>query len=50
MRKKKTETRKTILTVPEGYRIEDIFETDDSGFNEPPIKSEEVKIIFERTE
>ena len=47
MKKKKAE--KLRIIVPEGYDIEDIFDTDDSDFKEQPIKSEEVEIIFERS-
>ena len=39
---------KIILAVPKGYDLEDVFDTDDSDFNEKPILSEEVKITFER--
>lgn len=41
-------TKKTILTVPKDYDLEDFFDVDDSDFNEPPIYSEEVEINFER--
>lgn len=41
-------TQKSVLTVPKGYDIEDVFDTDDGDFNEPPILSEEVEINFER--
>jgi hypothetical protein len=36
------------MTVSEGYEPEDIFDTDDGDFNEPPLKTEEVEINFER--
>lgn len=40
----------TILIVPKGYDLEDLFDVDDGDFNEPPISSEEVKIVFERND
>ena len=43
-------TQKTILTVPKGYDLEDLFDVDDGDFNEPPIQTEEVEINFERND
>lgn len=44
----KIPTQKPVLIVPEGYEIEDMFDTDDGDFNEQPILIEEVNITFER--
>ena len=46
---KNTKTHQsTTIVVPEGYDFEDMFDTDDSDFQEEPILIEEVNITFER--
>ena len=44
----KSEKRKPAeLYVPLGYTFEELYDTDDSEFEEEPILKEEVNIIFE---
>ena len=47
--KRKNET--PVITVPQGYDLFDMTDTDDSGYDfGDPIMREEVKIRFEREE
>ncbi len=44
----KSEKRKPAeLYVPLGYTFEELYDTDDSEFEEEPILKEEVNIVFE---
>ncbi len=44
--KKKKKKPDYQIIIPKGYELEEIFDIDDSDFNEKPIKVEEVKITF----
>ncbi len=37
-----------IIIIPIGYNIKDYLDTDDSDFDEPPIKVKEVNVRYEQ--
>lgn len=48
---KKKKHRIYELSVPKGYELQDLYDTDDSEFaEEEPVLTEEVKLNFERND